>query len=90
MTHFSLSSLRLSGAEATGRTGSPQPVLARRLGLLSLVFPLGWIPLWSQRCSHLPPNFRPGCDHANRPAVEPKPYAALELLNFQIYDRQSP
>jgi hypothetical protein len=34
-------------------------------------------------CRH-PPNFRPGCDHANRPAVEPKPYAALELLNFLI------
>ena len=34
-----------------------------------------------------PPSFRPGCDHANRPAVEPKPYAALELLNFQIYDQ---
>jgi hypothetical protein len=43
MTHLSLSSLRFSGAGATGRTGSPQPVLARRLGLPSLVFLLGWI-----------------------------------------------
>ena len=34
-----------------------------------------------------PPSFRPGCDHASRPAVEPKPYAALELLNFLIYDQ---
>jgi hypothetical protein len=34
-----------------------------------------------------PPSFRPGCDHANRPVVEPKPYAALLLLNFLIYDR---
>jgi hypothetical protein len=86
MTHFSLSSLRLSGAEATSRTGPPQPVLARRLGLLSLVFLLGWIPsgvnvvpshtelsAWLRRCKS-----------SRRRA---QPYAALELLNSLIYDR---
>jgi hypothetical protein len=31
-----------------------------------------------------PPDFRPECDHANRPTVEPKPNAALELLNSLI------
>jgi hypothetical protein len=39
---------------------------------------------WAGTFAANPPNFRPGCDHANRPAVEPKPYAALELLNFLI------
>jgi hypothetical protein len=42
---------------------------------------------WASAFAANPPSFRPGCDHANRPAVEPKPYAALELLNFQIYDQ---
>jgi hypothetical protein len=37
---------------------------------------------WASTFAANPPNFQPGRDHANRPAVEPKPYAALELLDF--------
>jgi hypothetical protein len=49
MTHFSSSSLRVSRTEKVGRAGFLQPVLGRRPGLLSLVFLLGWIPLWSKQ-----------------------------------------